>query len=479
MKPINLRMSASQFAQLQAHLFPGDGDEHGAVIAVGVSETFREVRLLAREVFLARDGIDYVPGQHGYRALSTGFVARVSNHCAREHLGYLAVHCHGGDDFVSFSSVDIESHQRGYPALLDITRGGPVGALVFARNAVAGEIWFPDRVAELESLTVVGVNTRRLYPCPQASVGVSEDVYHRQSLLFGAVGQQRLRITKVGIIGMGGVGSLINEWMARLGVGEIVAIDFDRLEPTNRPRVVGSTASDALDFLFRSRFELLCKIGARLATPKVSIGQRVAQRANPTIRYDAIRGNVADLAIANQLRDVDYLFLCADSMQSRLVFNALVHQYLIPGVQIGSKVPVDKDTGEVGDVFAVSRLVVPDENGGCLLCNQLISPAKLQEEALSPDERRRQAYVADEAVSAPSVITLNALGAAQAANDFLFGLLGLHEVRANTGYRMHFARPRVWRNVECASQTTCMHCGKTLASVFGRGDRASLPCRAK
>lgn len=34
----------------------------------------------------------------------------------------------------------------------------------------------------------------------------------------------------------------------------------------------------------------------------------------------------------------DYLFLAADSMRARLVFNALVHQYLIPGVQLGSKI---------------------------------------------------------------------------------------------------------------------------------------------
>jgi hypothetical protein len=465
--------------RLHAHLFPGDGDEHGAVLAVGVAESERETRLLVREVFLAREGVDYVPGRHGYRALTAEFVARVSNHCAREGLGYLAVHCHGGDDAVEFSQVDRESHQRGYPALLDITRGGPVGALVFAQNAVAGEIWLAGRVQALDSASIIGVNVRCLFPSPPGRVDLCDEMYHRQSLLFGAVGQQRLAGTKVAIIGLGGVGSLINEWLARLGVGEIIAIDYDRVEPTNRPRIVGSTRFDALDFLFRSRFPLLQRLGARLATLKVKVAKRVARAANPSIRYRAIPGNITSAEIADQLRDVDYIFLCADSMQSRLVFNALVHQYLIPGVQIGSKVPVNEDTGEVGDVFAVSRLILPEARGGCLWCNQLISATKLQEEALSPDERRRQAYVSDRAVSAPSVITLNALGAAQAANDFLFGLLGLHDRQATPGYRMHFARPRVWRNVECAHQSTCLHCGAQPSSVFARGDRATLPCRVK
>jgi hypothetical protein len=70
--------------------------------------------------------------------------------------------------------------------------------------------------------------------------------------------------------------------------------------------------------------------------------------------------------------------------------SALVHQYLIPGVQIGSNVPVDKVSGEVGDVFAVCRPVSPDL--GCLWCSGVISAARLQEEAASSKEQRAWAY---------------------------------------------------------------------------------------
>jgi hypothetical protein len=160
------RISTPLFERLERHLFPGDGDEHGAVICAGLLETRRGLRLLAREVILARDGVDFVSGRYGYRALTPEFVARVSNQCAREGLCYFAVHCHGGDDFVRFSDVDLQSHKRGYPALVDILNGGPAGALVFARNAVAGEIWRPCGISKLSKLTVIGVNHRRLYPEP-------------------------------------------------------------------------------------------------------------------------------------------------------------------------------------------------------------------------------------------------------------------------------------------------------------------------
>lgn len=62
---------------LHGHLFPGDHDEHGAVIGAAVVQTSRGTRLLARRLFLAMDGVDYVPGQRGYRMLTASFVRRV------------------------------------------------------------------------------------------------------------------------------------------------------------------------------------------------------------------------------------------------------------------------------------------------------------------------------------------------------------------------------------------------------------------
>src|SRR6266540_3565561 len=129
--------------RLHAHLFPGDRLEHGAVILAGQARGSSGPRLLARHVLLARDGVDYTPGKRGHHALHPLFIADAARRARDEGLAYLAVHCHGGMDKVAFSAVDLASHKRGYPALLQLT-GNPVGGLVLARNAVAGELWFPD-----------------------------------------------------------------------------------------------------------------------------------------------------------------------------------------------------------------------------------------------------------------------------------------------------------------------------------------------
>jgi hypothetical protein len=243
-KSYTLRMAQSHFERLMAHLFPGDGDEHGAVVAAGLAETEDGIRLLAREVFLARDGIEYVPGNTGYRALTTDFVARVSGYCAKAKLAYFAVHCHGGSDAVAFSDIDMQSHRRGYPALLDIVGGPPVGALVFAKDAVAGQVWTRGGVVDLDSMTVIGKRHRRLYASRRTAPRFVDAVYDRQALLFGPAGQELLGAAKVGIIGLGGAGSLISEWLSLAGVGTIIGIDFDRMEVSNRARVVGATRWD-------------------------------------------------------------------------------------------------------------------------------------------------------------------------------------------------------------------------------------------
>jgi hypothetical protein len=83
----------------------------------------------------------------------------------------------------------------------------------------------------------------------------------------------------------------------------------------------------------------------------------VARQANRDVIVDKIAGDIADDSVAQRFADCDFLFLAANSMRACLVFNALVHQYIIPGAQIGAKVAVDRETGEILDVFSVYRPV--------------------------------------------------------------------------------------------------------------------------
>lgn len=468
-------MSGRAFAELHNHLFPGDADEHGAVILAGLAESERHIRLLVREIHLARDGKDFVPSMRGYRRLCGEFVTERILRARDERLVYLAVHNHGGTNQVAFSSVDLRSHERGYPALLDVTRRQPVGALVFAENAVAGDIWISRHTrVPIESAIIVGTTQRSLTPTPAGDDNNIPHYFDRQVRLFGEVGQAILRKAKVAVIGVGGAGSILAELIARLGVGHIVLVDSERAEPSNIPRLIGSTWVDAASwFMNPTRPKWIQAVGRKFARLKVDLAQRNIKRASPDTKIETYAIDCCRREVAATLKDCDYLFLAADTMRARLLFNALVYQYLVPGVQVGAKVLSDKTSGMVTNVYAVTRPVTPDH--GCLLCNQLINPSKLQEESSSEQERQDQRYVDDEDIVAPSVVTLNALAAAQAANDFLFYMTGLMSEQSNHGYQLFQPTKRGVSWDDPRMDPLCLHCGASSRSYRARGDGAELP----
>lgn len=456
--------------RLMRHLFPGDDDEHGAVIAAGIAQSpHGTLRLLAADLHLAVDGKDFVAGQRGYKMFRAAFVRDQVLTCQERRLVYLNIHNHGGTTHVEFSKDDLCSHERGYPALLEIAGDLPMGALVFANQAVAGDIWLQDgRRLPLERTVVVGRRRRVFYPSPRPKPAKATSRYDRQTRLFGDAGQDILRQTKVVIIGTGGVGALLVEWLARLGVGYFVLIDPDRIEETNLPRFPGATRLDAMTWLRHpSRPQWMRRLGERLSTHKVRIARRIIRRANPNARVELFAQDFLEPEATRAALDADYLFLAADSMRARLLFNAIVHQYLIPGVQIGSRVSADTTTGEITSIHAISRLVTTE--CGCLLCNQVINRAKLQEEGQNQAELRAQRYVDDPEVAAPSVITLNARAASQAADDFLHYITGLTSEDAQLGYIRFMPLSREVSLDEPRRSSDCSECGEGH-SRLGRGD---------
>ncbi|HEY4830167.1 MAG TPA: hypothetical protein VIH85_25610, partial [Solirubrobacteraceae bacterium] len=195
------------------------------------------------------------------------------------------------------------------------------------------------------------------------------------------------------------------------------------------------------------------------------------------IMFYGLPTDVSDPEAARQLVDCDYLFLAADSHQARAVFNALVHQYLIPGVQIGSRVEVDPDSGVVGQIFSVVRPVTPDH--GCMWCNGLISSAKLTDEATGSRAGGGHGYLNVDDAPAPAVMTLNALGVGQAVNDFMLSVTGLRLPGGTVGdYQRHEVRSGSRTSELPRRAGDCPDCSSAAHSVLARGDRARLPVRA-
>ncbi|WP_405535106.1 ThiF family adenylyltransferase [Streptomyces sp. NBC_00075] len=169
-------------------------------------------------------------------------------------------------------------------------------------------------------------------------------MWDRQARLLGDRGQESLSRLRIAVVGLGGVGSILVEELARLGVGDLVLIDNETVDATNRPRLLAAERGD-------------------IGKLKTDLAARNATRANPQIRPAAVPQRVEAPEALRELVRCDWIFLAADSHSARHRVDAVVHEFLIPATQVGVKIPVSPN-GEVGQIHTATRLVFPGV--GCM-----------------------------------------------------------------------------------------------------------------
>ena len=456
------RIAQRDHEQLLAHLHPGDDDEHAAFLYAGEMATPDGSRLLVRRVVPVADR-DFGPSDRGgYRQVAANALARAAIECESEGLRLVWAHSHpGAERQVGFSGPDCATHERAHPHMIDMTGGKPVASLVFGTEAVAGEVWIPGgAVAELDHLDVVGARMARLTASPRPT-GRASARFARQVLMFGAAGQEALRGMTVAVVGAGGGGSLLVQSLAHLGVGHIVIVDFDRVDITNLSRIVGATPRDA-----------------RRRRRKVDVLRRLVRTIDPDIEITTIAGDVTYAEDAAVLLGCDSVFSATDTQFARFAVNAICHQYLITGAQVGAKVVTGED-GTVQLAYAMHRPI--DLGGACLECGGAIDPGALRREQLDDVERRAQNYVGAPDggdIVDPSVMTLNSAAVAMAMLDFQLAATGMFPVRMRLGQRVYHAAERALRARDARPRPGCRWCDRHASDgAFGRGDDHPLPLR--
>lgn len=440
------------FADLRRHLFRADQDEHAAIALAGMHEAGSRTRLLVRELHLVPPE-SFTPGRYGYRQIAPRYIAEMASRAGDEELSFVSFHSHpGACRSVSLSGDDRAAHARLFPHLLDLTGGRPVAGVAMGSESADGEVWMPGRDSvSLNAVRVVGASLREFRSRPSHAELDYAPRYDRQARMFGSAGQEVLSRMKVAVIGAGGGGSMLVEQIAHLGVGAITVVDYDTVKAVNLSRIVGSTTAD---------------VGRK----KVDVLGRLVRSVNPECEYRAIGGNIADLPVAAAVLESDFIFLATDTITSRLVFNAIVHRYLIPGIQIGAKVEV-RANGEIDQIYVAIRPVFPRH--GCLQCNSLIDPMRLQAESRTDEEQRAQNYINEPEVIDPAVVSLNGIAASHAVNTMLFAATGLADP-ALLHHKLIFPSSGELMSVQPRTDSSCAFCGSHRASHYARGGPAEL-----
>lgn len=202
----------------------------------------------------------------------------------------------------------------------------------------------------------------------------------------------------VGIAGLGGVGGILAEHLARLGVGALILVDYDRLEDVNFNRAQGTTHSDVFSRL-----------------PKVEVYGRIAKTSAtaPHFRVSPFRASVVEADGLRRLLDCDMVIASADDAFARQVLDHASYAHLIPIVDGGTTLVPDSLSRLL--VAGKSQVAATGPGHACLECQGVYT----QEEATVARESPSWGNYVDlsgdvkdqlkKELRAPSVICNNAL----------------------------------------------------------------------
>lgn len=124
--------------------------------------------------------------------------------------------------------------------------------------------------------------------------------YHRQILLpeWDIAGQEKLSAATVLVVGMGGLGCPLAQYLAAAGAGRLILSDFDTVEVTNLQRQVLHHEADV----------------GRL---KVESAAAKLRALNGGVRVEVLAEVVDDALLARWLPEVDVVADCCDNFATR------------------------------------------------------------------------------------------------------------------------------------------------------------------
>lgn len=377
--------------------------------------------------------------------LTGGYVANIVKRAKAGNEALIFVHTHPGKEDPRFSLTDNEGELH-LKSFLD-KRGSAVPhcALVISRSGMAARRLGTDQYVDVVS---IGQQRRVLFNRTNMS-GRIDQRYDRQVRAFGKDGQRQLQSLHVGIVGLGGTGSILAQQLVHLGVRRFTLIDPDVVDETNLNRVVGANAND---------------VGAL----KIEVAKRQLLHHNPNVELTTIAGNVVHQRVAQALMEADFLFSCTDSHGSRSVIQQIAYQYLLPCIDMGSIIAMGEEG--IRSILGRTQLLSPGEP--CLWCCKLLDSEQIRRDLLTDAERKIDPYIPGANEVAPSVIWLNGIVVSLAVGMFMGVVAGADMPGRQWHYHAHRT---ALRRIESARNPNCFIC--SAAGVLAKGPKQQLYAR--
>jgi len=337
---------------LRKHLLRSDGQEDVCYALWSPGQGANRLTGLVSQVILPLENERRV---HENASTTSEYLARATALAMAQGAGVVFLHSHPWPGWQDMSGDDRETELRQAPAVKAATRLPLLGMTLGTDGAWSGRFWIKTapRIYErrwCESVRVIGDRGLQttfhdeLLPPP-----AFREELKRTISAWGKIAQQKLARLKYGIVGLGSVGSVVAETLARMGVERIKLIDYDRVELHNLDRLLHANVKDAS--AKRRKVDMIARALKNSATA-----------AKPIFENHPLA--VTEEAGFRQALDCDILFSCVDRPWPRYVLNYIAYAYLIPVIDGG--ILIRKRGDRLRNASWKSHVVYPGKR--CLAC---------------------------------------------------------------------------------------------------------------
>src|SRR5882672_1449882 len=230
------------------HLVRADGQEDLCFALSRPSRGRTRLTALVYDVILPREGEREV---HGNVSFQPAYIERVLQMALESECGVAFLHSHPASGWQGMSGLDVRAEKGLAPTVLGVTRLPLLGMTLAAEDQVwSARVW--PRIAPREfervwctSVRVVGVNLKvhfcdALLPIPE-----HRESQARTRAAWGPEAHADLVRLKVGVAGLGSVGSIVAEAIARTGLQRAHLFEYQSIEEINLDRTRHAAPADA------------------------------------------------------------------------------------------------------------------------------------------------------------------------------------------------------------------------------------------
>jgi hypothetical protein len=245
--------------------------------------------------------------------------------------GIAFLHSHLGPGWQNMSSDDVAAEQRLAPRVLAATGLSLVGLTLGTDGSWSARFW--EKTAPktferrwCERVRVVGEALSITYNDQLVPPPMNREELERTTSAWGEKVQADLSRLVVGVVGLGSVGGIVAEGLARMGVRELCLIDFDSVERVNLDRLLHATSRD------------IGEAKVRVMGRELFHSATAAAFCARQIEFSVVEDKGYRAAL-----DCDVIFSCVDRPWGRHVLNSIAFAHLIPVIDGGIRAEAMKN----------------------------------------------------------------------------------------------------------------------------------------